>query len=584
MTDARVTVQEQQGWSAFTAGPVHVLVAWDGRHPALARLRAAAGGGLDDVLDALAREGVRTAPDFVAVEECSPLRVVSRGRAYAVVSAPEGDLEFRSAGRGPWADEDAPEGTTAVVLHTGHAPAVVEPAPEPPQPAQSSRPALGSQPALESQPGGGWRLPSRLGRGAPPGLVPPAPAPAQDDVEDLPSYDHLFGATQRGRPETGAAQYIEAHDTDSISEPGIGQAPVAAAGGFSPGAGQRSDQTLPPPGETDRNRTRTTPVDGAATRAPAAQQSAPAPAAKPPPTAAQPSPTAPQPPAAAPQPRAAAATSAAPPVAPLAGGLIDSVPWRSGGSNVAPPEEPLPPRGREEIPDAALPHPFPVPSTAPSPVPSTAPSPVPPPPPAATPPTAWQVPPAETPAATPSVATAGDLDGDTEATVDRSALRAAAQADSGPLVPAVLCPAGHPSPPHAGTCRACGRDIPPQQPYQTPRPPLGVLRLGTGDVVALDRGVLLGRSPKGNADLPAGDRPHLVRVPSPENDISRNHVEVVLEGWHVLVRDLGSTNGTTVALPGAAPVRLRPGDQQVIEPGTIVTMADEVSFTFEVGQ
>jgi hypothetical protein len=194
------------------------------------------------------------------------------------------------------------------------------------------------------------------------------------------------------------------------------------------------------------------------------------------------------------------------------------------------------------------------------------------------------VPPPETPAATPSVATAGDLDGDTEATVDRSALRAAAQADSGPLVPAVLCPAGHPSPPHAGTCRACGRDIPPQQPYQTPRPPLGVLRLGTGDVVALDRGVLLGRSPKGNADLPAGDRPHLVRVPSPENDISRNHVEVVLEGWHVLVRDLGSTNGTTVALPGAAPVRLRPGDQQVIEPGTIVTMADEVSFTFEVGQ
>jgi hypothetical protein len=30
-------------------------------------------------------------------------------------------------------------------------------------------------------------------------------------------------------------------------------------------------------------------------------------------------------------------------------------------------------------------------------------------------------------------------------------------------------------------------------------------------------------------------------------------------------------------------VRLRPGDQQVIEPGTIVTLADEVSVTFEVG-
>jgi pSer/pThr/pTyr-binding forkhead associated (FHA) protein len=74
-----------------------------------------------------------------------------------------------------------------------------------------------------------------------------------------------------------------------------------------------------------------------------------------------------------------------------------------------------------------------------------------------------------------------------------------------------------------------------------------------------------------------------VRVPSPENDISRNHVEVVLEGWHVLVRDLGSTNGTTIALPGQVAVRLRPGDQQVIEPGTVITMADEVSVTFEVG-
>ena len=146
----------------------------------------------------------------------------------------------------------------------------------------------------------------------------------------------------------------------------------------------------------------------------------------------------------------------------------------------------------------------------------------------------------------------------------------------------MLCPAGHPSPPHAGTCRSCGRDIPPQQPFQTPRPPLGVLRLASGDVVQLDRGVLLGRSPKVNAELPAADRPHLVRVAQPQNDISRNHVEVVLEGWHVLIRDLGSTNGTTVALPGQDAVRLRPSDQQVIEPGTVITLADEVSVTYEV--
>lgn len=115
-----------------------------------------------------------------------------------------------------------------------------------------------------------------------------------------------------------------------------------------------------------------------------------------------------------------------------------------------------------------------------------------------------------------------------------------------------------------------------------PRPPLGVLRLSTGDVVTLDRSVRLGRTPTAGEGVAPGDRPHLVRVPSPERDISRNHVEVVLDGWHVLVRDLGTTNGTTVALPGEPPVRLRAADQQVLEPGSVVAMADEVSFTFEV--
>jgi hypothetical protein len=274
------------------------------------------------------------------------------------------------------------------------------------------------------------------------------------------------------------------------------------------------------------------------------------------------------------------------------GGLIDSVPWRSGGSNVAPPEESLhpeaaarPPRtsgGVQTPPPAPGLRPVPpvpqvpaaTPPSTPGPAPSATAAPAPEP---AVPPTGAR------PAVTPPAATAAEIDEDAEATVDRSALLAAAQPESGPLVLAVLCPAGHPSPPHAASCRSCGRDIPPQQPLQTPRPSLGVLRLASGDVVSLDRGVLLGRSPKVNADLPVADRPHLVRVASPENDISRNHVEVVLDGWHVLVRDLGSTNGTTVALPGQVPVRLRPGDQQVIEPGTIVTMADEVSVTFEVG-
>jgi len=181
-----------------------------------------------------------------------------------------------------------------------------------------------------------------------------------------------------------------------------------------------------------------------------------------------------------------------------------------------------------------------------------------------------------------------DLDevDEAEQTVDRSALleaRHAAQLanPTGPSVLAVLCASGHPTPPHGDACRVCGASIPPQEPFTMPRPPLGVLRLSTGDVVTLDRSVLLGRSPKLGDGVAATDRPHVVKVPSPERDVSRNHVEVLLEGWHVLVRDLGTTNGTTMALPGEAPVRLRANDQQVLEPGSVVSMADEVSFTFE---
>ena len=205
---------------------------------------------------------------------------------------------------------------------------------------------------------------------------------------------------------------------------------------------------------------------------------------------------------------------------------------------------------------------------------------------ATTPPTIPATPPTGPAPQTATGTPPADDDDETELTVDRSALleaRNAAQSQtfSGPSVLAVLCSAGHPTPPHSDRCRVCGTSIPPQEPFTMPRPPLGVLRLSTGDVVTLDRSVLLGRAPKLGDGLAVHDRPHVVKVPSPERDVSRNHVEVILEGWHVLIRDLGTTNGTTVTLPGDSPVRLRANDQQVLEPGSLVSMADEISFTFE---
>jgi hypothetical protein len=261
---------------------------------------------------------------------------------------------------------------------------------------------------------------------------------------------------------------------------------------------------------------------------------------------------------------------------PPRGGLIDSVPWRRAGGGAG--------RSADEAPPAPTPTQL-LPVTDPDPDPEPVTRAVAPPGDPTPPAEATEIPEAtKLPEATETaeVAAASSELATPDVTTHRGALPRSDDDLDRPVVLAVLCPAGHPSPPHAGSCRTCGREIPPQQPFPTPRPSLGVLRISTGGSVPLDRGVLLGRAPRVNEELPANQRPHLLRVGGVDRDISRNHAEVVLEGWHVLVRDLGSTNGTTVTLPGQEPVRLRPTEDQGIEPGTVVTLADEVELTYEV--
>jgi FHA domain len=152
----------------------------------------------------------------------------------------------------------------------------------------------------------------------------------------------------------------------------------------------------------------------------------------------------------------------------------------------------------------------------------------------------------------------------------------------GPAVPALICPAGHLNPPSEARCRTCGAALP-SDPVVVPRPVLGVLRLSVGDVISLDRDVVMGRNPK--SDFPGTDgeeRPHVVRLPDGDSDISRTHLRVTLDGWHVLVTDLNSTNGTLVTLPGREPEQLRPGQPLPIKPGTVVTLADGIDFCYEV--
>jgi hypothetical protein len=112
-----------------------------------------------------------------------------------------------------------------------------------------------------------------------------------------------------------------------------------------------------------------------------------------------------------------------------------------------------------------------------------------------------------------------------------------------------------------------------------PRPPLGRLRVNDGTEAVLDRTVLIGRAP--TAIRFSTDRlPHLVRVTSPQQDISRTHVEVRVEDWNVLVVDL-SANGTWLVRPGAEPQMLHRGDPVLVLPGSLLDLGDGVTVTYE---
>ena len=146
---------------------------------------------------------------------------------------------------------------------------------------------------------------------------------------------------------------------------------------------------------------------------------------------------------------------------------------------------------------------------------------------------------------------------------------------------AVSCPLGHLTPPVSPQCRTCHQRVAPQEPRRVDRPSLGGLRLPTGEVVPLDRGVVLGRKPapaEGSTDWP-----HLVHLPADHSFVSRRHLQIELDGWDVVARDLDSRGGTTIAPPGRDPQRMRPGDAYVLEPGTVLDLAQVYAVRFETG-
>jgi hypothetical protein len=155
----------------------------------------------------------------------------------------------------------------------------------------------------------------------------------------------------------------------------------------------------------------------------------------------------------------------------------------------------------------------------------------------------------------------------------------AAAAGTGPLVLARVCPGGHANPPTSGQCVTCGAQLP-DVAIQVPRPRLGRLRLSTGELIDLEQSLVIGRQPSVSR-VQGGIMPRLVQVASPGGDRSRSHVEVRLEGWHVMLCDLKATNGTVLVREGQPPRRLAQNEMAIVLDGDIAELGDDVSLRFE---
>ncbi len=261
-------------------------------------------------------------------------------------------------------------------------------------------------------------------------------------------------------------------------------------------------------------------------------------------------------------PAEAAPAPAVPAPAAVPSGLIDSVPWHTGGDGQP----------------AARPAPTPVSTPAPAPA-QQRPTPLPP---------SFSLRPDTAPEPALPAEPDADHDGQTIMKGDLAARPArtgnpgagtAADPGTGPMVLARVCPQGHANPSTYAQCGRCGVALPGDG-VQVRRPRLGRMRLSTGELLDLDQSLVVGRQPSVSR-VQGAVMPELVQVASPGGDISRSHVEVRLEGWHVMLCDLKATNGTVLVREGQAPRRLAQGEMAILLDGDIAELGDGISLRFE---
>ncbi|NMN98159.1 FHA domain-containing protein [Antrihabitans stalactiti] len=148
-----------------------------------------------------------------------------------------------------------------------------------------------------------------------------------------------------------------------------------------------------------------------------------------------------------------------------------------------------------------------------------------------------------------------------------------------PMVLGLACPAGHSNPPDRTECLLCGQGLE-GEPRPVERPSLGTIRMSNGTNVPLVGSMVLGARPSVK-QATEGDVPHLITVRSPTRAISRSHLSIRIDGWHVFAVDLNSTNGTFLLRGGQPAERLRPDEPFQVSDGDVLDICDGVRLYFE---
>jgi hypothetical protein len=477
-------------------------------------------GDVERVLDEMAHSGLAGLPSFVLVD-CSgeAVRVLVRGSAVTRIGSTNGSgpREVNGLGFRSWREEVLTDVAEMLLADTG---GTVQGGPELPVRGGIIR-------ASEL----------RLRLGDPVALPPVVGAPHVPEFSSEPAGDRM--------PDPSLTLDPSAYDPDGESSAVTPREPVTAqqVDGISSSPAEVAHPPAPPaadprPGEEYlellAGMTRLGTVEDAAVRAPRGETASPA-ASQP----VEPAVVAPAPPAPAPTP----ARSPQP-----ASGLITSVPFASARPSAPGPASRTRPAERRARPVESPSRPFPV-----DPVPMDQ----------------------------------AAQEEDAELTVVRASRGAgagtgggAAQSGTGRL-PAVVCSRAHANPPESERCRVCAEDLSMAERRWVERPVIGHLRFdGPPGHVPVTGPMVIGRAPR--VDGVSGDAvPTMVTVPSADGDVSRSHLRIAVEGWHVMVIDLDATNGTVVQEPNGESRRLHPGEETMIVPGSRVVLADLVGFVFE---